>query len=86
MSMAVNATPNKNAVEGLYPKSGDWTLIKGGVDPRPLVHWILSPWPQHENLSCCIKSQNDLMQDDIEGIKTKITYLNAAIPQCKASS
>ena len=45
--MTAIATPNKNAVEGLYPKSGDWTLIKGGVDPCQLVHWILSPWPHH---------------------------------------
>ena len=27
-SMAAITTPNKNAVEGLYPKSGDWTLIE----------------------------------------------------------
>jgi len=71
-SMTANITPNKNAVEGFYPKSGEWILTEGGVDSRQLVHWIFSPWPQHENLSCCIKSQNGLMQDGIEGIKTKI--------------
>ena len=31
--MAVNATPNKNTVEGLYPKSRDWTLTKEGSTP-----------------------------------------------------
>ena len=55
-SMAAIATPNENTVEGLYPKSGDWTLIEGGVDPRQLVHWILSPWPQHENISMALAS------------------------------
>ena len=48
-AMPENATINKHAVEGLYPKSGDWIMMEGGDDYWQLFHWILPPWPQHDN-------------------------------------